>query len=94
MSALLTIQILEWISYNRFKNIEYFDKGEFSTIYKAIWLDGPINSWSDDKKNWIRSNKEIVALKSLDKSSNLNEEFLNEVWDLYLIFSLKLFILN
>jgi len=29
-------QILEWISYNRFKNIEYFDKEGFSSIYKAI----------------------------------------------------------
>ncbi len=86
LSASLTSQILEWISYNRFKNIEYFDKGGFSTIYKAIWLDGPINYWSDDKKNWIRSNKEIVALKSLDKSSNLNEEFLNEVCNQYFVF--------
>ena len=35
-------QILEWIPYNRLKNIIYLDKGGFSTIYEAIWLDGPI----------------------------------------------------
>src|SRR6266511_4443091 len=79
-------QVLEWIPYNGFKNIEYFDKGGFSTIYKAIWLDGPIKYWSDDEKKLIRFNKEIVALKSLDKSSNLNEEFLNEVWNQYFVF--------
>src|SRR6266540_6236007 len=72
-------QVLEWIPYNRFENIEYFDKGGFSTIYNAIWLDGSINNWSYDEKKWIRFKNEIVILKSLDKSSNLNEEFLNEV---------------
>src|SRR6266498_4206145 len=72
-------QVLEWIPYNRFKNIEYFDKGGFGTIYKAIWLDGPIKKWSKDEKNWNRFNELSVALKSLNKSSNLNEEFLNEV---------------
>ncbi len=72
-------QVLEWIPYNRFKHIEYFDKGGFSTICKAIWLDGPIGYWSKYEKRWIRSNNQTVILKSLDKSSNLNEEFLNEV---------------
>src|SRR6266542_7070117 len=72
-------QVLEWIPYNRFKDIEYVDKGGFSTIYQAIWLDGPINYWCVYKKKWIRFKNEIVILKSLDKSSNLNEEFLNEV---------------
>ena len=72
-------QVLEWIPYNRFKDIEYVDKGGFSTIYQAIWLDGLINEWSKDEKKWIRFNEKTVALKSLDKSSNLNEEFLNEV---------------
>src|SRR6266540_5449388 len=68
-------QVLEWIPYNRFKNIEYFDKGGFCTIYKAIWLDSTIKCWSRDKKKWIRfniENKETVILKSFDKSTNLN----------------------
>ncbi len=38
-----------------------------------------INKWSKDEKKWIRFIINTVALKSLDKSSNLNEEFLNEV---------------
>ncbi len=72
-------QILEWIPYNRLKNIEYLDKGGFSIVYKAIWLDGYIDYYSYDKREWIRCNNVEVALKSLNKSSNLNEEFLNEV---------------
>jgi len=72
---------LEWIPYNRLKDIEYLDKGGFSIVYKAIWLDGPINNWDDDEKKWIRSFDGIdVALKKLNNSSNINKEFLNEVW--------------
>ena len=74
-----TNQILEWISYSRFKSIEYIDKGGFGTIYKAIWPDGSIKNWSYNEKKWIRHNKETVVLKSFNKSSNLSEEFLNEV---------------
>ncbi len=72
-------QVLEWIPYNKFKNIEYFDKGGFSIIYKAIWLDGPIHYWNYKDKKWIRYNNEVVALKKLNNSSNLNNKFLNEV---------------
>jgi len=87
-------QVLEWIPYNRFKNIEYFDKGGFCTIYKATLLDGPIVYLTNNKKKLIRSNEKTVVLKSLDKSSSLNEEFLNEVWNQYFIFGFIYFILN
>ena len=70
-------QILEWIPYNKFKSIEYLDEGGFSIVYKAIWLDGPIEYKENNK--WKRSKNKIVSLKSLNKSLNLNEEFLNEV---------------
>ena len=57
---------LKWFSYDEFKNVKYLDKGGFSIIYKAIWLD---------------KNKAVV-LKSINNfnnsSKNLNE-FLNEV---------------
>ena len=72
-------QILEWIPYNKLKDIKYLDKGGFSTIYEAIWLDGPIEYWNDDEKKLVRHNNKKVVLKSLNKSSNLSNEFLNEV---------------
>ncbi|GBC06230.1 hypothetical protein RclHR1_00670022 [Rhizophagus clarus] len=60
---------LEWIPYDKFKNVEYLDKGGFGTIYKAIWL----------------SRNQEVVLKCLNNlnENNLNEnldDFLNE-WD-------------
>src|SRR5438034_1144016 len=42
-------QVLEWVPYNRLKNIKYHYKEGFSTVYKAIWLDGPIRKWSYDE---------------------------------------------
>ena len=34
---------------NRLANVEYLDKGGFSTVYKAFWLDGPIEAWDYEK---------------------------------------------
>ena len=80
-------EVLEWIPYNRLTNIKYLDKGGFSTVYSAIWLDGRITGWDDDNKQWIRyirdSSGHPVVIKSLNNSSNINEKFLNEVRYLY-----------
>ena len=74
--------VLEWIPYNRLTNIKYLAKGGFSTVYNAIWLDGRID-WDYDKKQWSRWSNDKVVIKSLNNSSNINEEFLNEVRYLY-----------
>ena len=79
-------EVLEWIPYNRLTNIKYLAKGGFSTVYKAIWLDGCIDNWDCDKKQWDRIthvsegyNGYSVVIKSLNNSSNVNDEFLNEI---------------
>ena len=85
-------EVLEWIPYNRLTNIKYLAKGGFSTVYNAIWLDGYIDKWDYDKDQWNRIitfdtiyeiyGREVV-IKSLNNSSNINDEFLNEVRYLY-----------
>ena len=80
-------RILEWIPYNRLENIKYLDKEGFNTIYEAIWLDGPIQTY--DKNKLIRNSNQKIAIKSLDKSSNLNDKFLNEVLINGLVYGLK-----
>ena len=82
-------RILEWIPYNRLENIKYLDKGGFSTIYEAIWLDGPIQRYDFFEKKLIRNSNQKIAIKSLDKSSNLNDKFLNEVLINGLVYGLK-----
>jgi hypothetical protein len=71
---------LEWIPYNKFYNVEYIAKGGFGKVYKAIWIDGPIDKWDEHNKNWKRIDQDkIVALKSLNGSKNVTLEFMNEV---------------
>ena len=87
LSAKRSDHVLEWIPYNRLTNIKYLAKGGFSTVYKARRLDGLIDKWDYDKKQWTRykyyGEGYPVVIKSLNNSSNINEEFLNEVRYLY-----------
>jgi len=93
LNAQNEFEVLEWIPYNRLTNIKYLAKGGFSTVYNAIWLDGWITDWDYDNKQWSRHIYDIddtdsikgysVVIKSLNNSSNINEEFLNEVRYLY-----------
>jgi hypothetical protein len=36
---------MEFAPSDKFKNIRFIAEGGFSKIYKAIWVDGPINNW-------------------------------------------------
>ncbi|PKC17062.1 HCP-like protein [Rhizophagus irregularis] len=72
-------EVLEWIPYNKLSNVNYYDKGGFSEIHKAVWSDGPIYSWNLDKQQWDRQTDYEVVLKILNNSSSLNNKFLDEV---------------
>src|SRR6266487_3778500 len=98
-------ELLEWIPYNRLRNIQFLAQGGFSTVYEAIWLDNSVIKWDYEKQDWerhvedlceqdykdainpkiknpLKSNEKYgtsVVLKSLNNSSNIDENFLNEV---------------
>src|ERR1043165_1599857 len=76
-------QVLEWIEYDRFENVEYLAKGGFGTTYKAIWKNGNINYWDSENNQFIREKDDEkghpVALKCLDNSQDITAEFLREV---------------
>ncbi|PKK78154.1 hypothetical protein RhiirC2_770512 [Rhizophagus irregularis] len=72
--------ILEFVSYDQFKNIEFIAEGGFSKIYKAIWVNGPIHRhfyYSTD--NIVRKNNYTVVLKKLNNSKNITSKELNEL---------------
>ena len=72
-------EILEWIEYDRFEDIEYITKGGFGKVYKAKWKDGYIRNWDYKTNQWKRY-KIGVALKCLNSNSkDIASEFLNEV---------------
>ena len=80
LSAKHHFNILEWISYERFRDIKYIAKGGFGKVYRAKWKDGYIFMWDKKIQNWgrIQSDK-LVALKSLDNSKNFTSQFIKEV---------------
>ena len=52
-------ETLEWIPYNRLRNIQFLAQGGFSTVYKALWLDCWIHKWDYEKQDWERCVKEV-----------------------------------
>ncbi|GBC01087.1 hypothetical protein RclHR1_04060015 [Rhizophagus clarus] len=66
-----------YISYFKNNFTNWTSKGGFSTVYSAIWKNGPLYYLQGDKK-YERVGRE-VALKCLDNSQNITKEFLNEV---------------
>ncbi|CAB4483284.1 unnamed protein product [Rhizophagus irregularis] len=53
--------------------------GGFGKIYSADWPEGHINYWDIENQIWKLCPNVKVALKSLDDSSNMNNDFLNEI---------------
>ena len=70
--------IAEWIPYNKFNDIKELGKGDSTTVYSAIWTDGPLD-YDEDSKKYTRESDKKVALKYLYNSQNITNEFLNEV---------------
>src|SRR3954451_19853490 len=57
---------MEFVPFNRFKDIEFIAEGGFSKIYKATWIDGPLNSNYGIGVMTDRYGKMTIALKELN----------------------------
>jgi len=79
MSARNLNDVLEWIPYDRFKDVKYIAEGGFAKVYSATWIDGYIINWNQESNNWKRSRSFKVALKVLKNSRDISKDFLNEV---------------
>ena len=76
---------LEWIPFENFQDVTYIAKGGFGKVYSAVWPEGNIWYWDIENQEWhryLKGNK--FALKSLDNSSNISSDFLNEVIKIFL----------
>jgi hypothetical protein len=56
--------VFEWIPYNHLNCAKEIERGAFTTVYSAIWNDGPLK-YDKNKKEWKRISDYKVALKSL-----------------------------
>src|SRR6266511_4068653 len=67
---------IEWIPYDDLENIEKIGKGGFATVYLGRWSNSP-RFVEDNKRRYY--NNGLVALKKLENSQNVSDEFLKEV---------------
>src|SRR5436190_7493102 len=65
---------MEFVPYGQFKDVEFIAEGGFSKIYKATWIDGPINY-----DGYVSRPNYTVVLKKLNNSKNIISKELNEV---------------
>ncbi|GBC02876.1 hypothetical protein RclHR1_04880001 [Rhizophagus clarus] len=70
---------MEFVLYDRFKDIEFIAEGGFSKVYKATWIDGPISYWNHKKRKYDGYGETKVALKKLHNSRNISSRDLNEL---------------
>ncbi|CAG8496503.1 15860_t:CDS:2 [Acaulospora morrowiae] len=77
-------ELLEWIPYNRLRNILFVKKGGFGAVYSGIWCDGRIQRWDGNSGDWQRYGEEKVALKSLKISEDISNKFLSELEKYYI----------
>ena len=79
LNATYCFNCLKWIPYEKFQDITYITKGGFGKIYSADWPEGCIQYWDINNQKWDKGSDQKVALKSLDNSSDISTDFLNEV---------------
>ncbi|GES92922.1 kinase-like domain-containing protein [Rhizophagus clarus] len=69
---------MEFVPYDRFKDIEFIAEGGFS-IYKATWINGPISYWNHKKQKYDSYGEMKVALKEFQNTMYISSESLNEL---------------
>jgi hypothetical protein len=72
---------LEWVPFNRFKDVERIGEGGFAAVYSATWIDGKTKYEKNHDGSWARIEPQPikVALKRLNGSQDMSVEYLNEV---------------
>ncbi|GBC39349.2 kinase-like domain-containing protein [Rhizophagus irregularis DAOM 181602=DAOM 197198] len=68
----------EWVQYNQFDEIIKICEDEFSTLYSAIWKDGPL-IYRKNKYGYTRNQNKEVILKCLYNTQNITNDFLNMI---------------
>ena len=66
--------MIEFVPYDRFKDIEFFTKFK---AYEATWNDGYIQDWNKNEMNFKRSDPMQIVLKRINNSVNITS---NEIY--------------
>ena len=71
--------IVEWIDYDKLRNIKEFREGGCAMIYTAEWTEGSLESIDVTTQTFHRSGPLNVILKCFKNSSDPDDTFLREV---------------
>ncbi|PKY37913.1 hypothetical protein RhiirA4_497810 [Rhizophagus irregularis] len=81
LSANENMDHLEWIEFDQFDLVENINKrGAFSSIYSAVWMEGPRCNLNEEAEVWNRNGPIKVILKRLDDSQSMSLEFINQLY--------------
>ncbi|CAB4414698.1 unnamed protein product [Rhizophagus irregularis] len=79
LNALHYRKYLEWMPFEKFQDITYIAEGGFGKIYSVKWPEGHIEYWNIEYQIWHKGHYDKYVLKSLNNSSNISSDFLNEI---------------
>jgi hypothetical protein len=79
LNAVHCSKCFEWMPFENFKDVTYITRGGYGKIYSAKLPEGIIGYWDIENQKWHRYTEYKVALKSLDNSSDISTDFLDEV---------------
>ena len=76
---------LEWIPFEKFEMVKYVGSGGFSSVYSAVWMEGPRWKWDYTAQEWTRTGPIKVALKRLNNSQNVSSSYIKQVITIILL---------
>ena len=80
LNANHVMDYLEWIEFDQLALVtNRNERGAFSSIYSAVWLEGPKCIFDEEAETITRSGPVKVILKRLDNSLTFSEEYINQV---------------
>ena len=81
---------LEWVPFDRFKDIKQIGEGGFAKVYSATWIDGYSHNGRYYKQDgsWKKLDPKpiTITLKRLNGSQNISAEYINEVYFKHVFF--------
>ncbi|RIA88611.1 kinase-like domain-containing protein [Glomus cerebriforme] len=81
LNANENMDFLEWIDFDQFDLVKNINKrGAFSSMYSAVWMEGPKWNLDEDAEIWTRNGPIKVILKRLDDSQNMSQEFISQLY--------------
>ncbi|CAB4392060.1 unnamed protein product [Rhizophagus irregularis] len=70
---------LEWIPFEAFDKVTNIGRGGLSSVYSALWMEGPRQKWDYTTQIWTRTGPIKVALKHLVNSLNISGSYVDQI---------------